>query len=277
MIGRELKEVARPSRAAGPAEGVAEAAGLSCDSLHLAERGLEKLKGVSLRVARGEIFGVAGVDGNGQKELAECILGLRRPRAGTISFAGRRVNRLSVAQRKRLGLAYVSDDRHRDGLVLEMDLAENFLLESLDMPGFAKRGIIDMKKCRRAAESAISAYGIKTTGTGAQVRLLSGGNQQKLILARQLASHPAIIVASQPTRGLDVGAALFVRERLLERRAAGTAILLVSSDLEEILALSDRIAVMHRGTLSDPVENGPGVDMTRIGLLMAGHGAGESR
>jgi ABC-type uncharacterized transport system ATPase subunit len=281
MIGRELKELSRPARAAGPAEcaaaGVTEAPGLACDALHLSERGLEKLKGVSLRVARGEIFGVAGVDGNGQKELAECILGLRHPRTGTISFGGRRVDRLSVAMRKRLGLAYVSDDRHRDGLVLEMDLAENFLLEFLDIPGFAKRGIIDMGKCRRAAESAIAAYGIKTTGTAAQVRLLSGGNQQKLILARQLASNPSVIVASQPTRGLDVGAAQFVRERLIERRAAGTAILLLSTDLDEILALSDRIAVMHRGTLSEPVENAPGVDMTRIGLLMAGHAAGDSQ
>jgi general nucleoside transport system ATP-binding protein len=277
MIGRELKEVSRPAPGARAGEGAAAAPGLSCDSLRLCERGLEKLKGVSLRVARGEIFGIAGVDGNGQKELAECILGLRRPSAGSIFFAGRRVDRLSVAQRKRLGLAYVSDDRHRDGLVLEMDLGENFLLESLDMPGFSRHGIIDMKKCRRAAESAISAYGIKTTGTSAQVRLLSGGNQQKLILARQLATNPSLIVASQPTRGLDVGAAQFVRERLVERRAAGTAIVLLSSDLDEILTLCDRIAVMHRGTLSEPVENGPGVDMTRIGLLMAGHAAEESR
>jgi general nucleoside transport system ATP-binding protein len=275
MIGRELKEVARPAGGTALAEGSAAVPGLQCDGLRSGEHGLEKLKGVSLEVGRGEIFGVAGVDGNGQKELAECILGLRRPNAGTVRFAGRRVERLSVAQRKKLGLAYVSDDRHRDGLVLEMDLAENFLLESLDVPGFAPRGILDLKKCRRAAETAISEYGIKTTGTAAQVRLLSGGNQQKLILARQLASNPSIIVASQPTRGLDVGAAHFVRERLVECRAAGCAILLLSSDLDEILALSDRIGVMHRGALSAPVANGPGMDMTRIGLLMAGHAAGE--
>ncbi len=276
MIGRELKEVARPARVTSSAEAGTEAPGLKLDSLVLAERGLEKLRGLSLRIARGEIVGIAGVDGNGQKELAECVLGLRRQSAGSISFAGRRVNQLSVARRKRLGLAFIPDDRHLDGLVLEMDLAENFLLEALTLPGFVKRGIIDRRKCRQAAESAIAGYGIKATGASEPARLLSGGNQQKLILARELASDPSIIVASQPTRGLDVGAAQFIRKCLLERRAAGAAILLLSSDLDEILALSDRIAVIHRGILSEPMENGPGVDVTQIGLLMAGHTAMDS-
>jgi len=275
MIGRELKEVARSPRGTAPSR-PGEAPGLELESLVLADRGLEKLKGVSLRVGRGEILGIAGVDGNGQKELAECVLGLRRLASGSISFGGRRVERLSVAQRKRRGLAYVSDDRHRDGLVLEMDLAENLLLKDLAIRGFAKPGIIDMKRCRQAAETAIADYGIKTTGTSEPSRLLSGGNQQKLILARELASAPSFIVASQPTRGLDVGATQFVRERLLERRAAGAAVLLLSADLDEILALSDRIAVMHRGSLSKPIENAPGVDLTRIGLLMAGHAGVES-
>jgi general nucleoside transport system ATP-binding protein len=266
MIGRELTHAARPAGRPA-ADGTP---GLDVQDLRLTEHGLEKLKGVSFRVARGEILGVAGVDGNGQKELAECLLGLRRAPAGTVRFAGRSVDRLSVAQRKKLGLAYVSDDRHRDGLVLEMDLAENFLLRALAIPGFARHGIIDRGRCRQAAEAAIADFGIKTTGAAAAARLLSGGNQQKLILARELASAPSLIVASQPTRGLDVGATEFIRERLLACRAAGAAVLLVSIDLDEILALSDRIAVMHRGTLSEPVDNGPCVDMTRLGLLMAG-------
>ena len=272
MIGRELTHAARPPRPTKAVTG--ELPGLEAQGLQLSERGLEKLKGVSLSVGRGEILGVAGVDGNGQKELAECVLGLRRPGAGTVRFEGRRVDRLSVAQRKRLGLAYVSDDRHRDGLVLQMDLAENFLLRALAIPGFTRHGVIDRRKSRRAAEAAIAEYRIKTTGTAAPARFLSGGNQQKLILARELASAPSVIVASQPTRGLDVGATEFIREQLLACRAAGAAVLLVSIDLDEILALSDRIVVMHRGSLSAPVDNGPGVDMTRLGLLMAGHAAG---
>jgi general nucleoside transport system ATP-binding protein len=272
MIGRALTHAARTARQDARSAGApAERPGLAVDGLRLFERGLEKLTGVSLSVARGEILGVAGVDGNGQKELAECILGLRRPGAGTVLFGGRRVDRMTVAQRKKLGLAYVSDDRHRDGLVLEMDLAENFLLRALAIPGFSRHGIIDRRKCRTAAEAAISDYGIKTTGAASAARLLSGGNQQKLILARELAGSPSVIVASQPTRGLDVGATEFIRERLLACRATGAAVLLVSIDLDEILALSDRIVVMHRGTLSPSVDNGPGVDMTRLGLLMAGH------
>jgi len=269
MIGRELARAARPVRQ-GQA-GMAALAGLEVQGLRYSERGLWKLMGVSLSVSRGEILGVAGVDGNGQKELAECVLGLRHPGAGTVRFAGRRVDRLSVAQRKKLGLAYVSADRHRDGLVLQMDLAENFLLRALGIPGFIRRGIIDWRKCRQATESAITDYGIKTTGADAPARILSGGNQQKLILARELASAPSVIVASQPTRGLDVGATEFIRGRLIACREAGAAILLVSFDLDEIMVLSDRIVVMHRGTLSEPVLNGPDVDMTRLGLLMAGH------
>ena len=274
MIGRELKEVTRTARlgtAVGETAAVTEPPGLEVEGLCLAERGLEKLRQVSFRVARGEILGVAGVDGNGQKELVECVLGLRRHGSGSISFAGCRVDRLTVAGRKKLGLAYVSDDRHRDSLILEMDLAENFLLGSFSIPGFVRRGIVDMGSCAKAAQSAIAEFGIKAAGASSPVRLLSGGNQQKLILARELASAPSLIVASQPTRGLDVGAALFIRERLVERAAAGAAILLISADLDEVLALSDRIVVMHRGAMSAPVENGSGVDMTRIGMLMAGN------
>jgi general nucleoside transport system ATP-binding protein len=273
-IGRELREAVRT---AAPQAGPAAAPGLELDSVALLERGLHSLKEVSLRVNRGEILGIAGVDGNGQKELAECILGLRHLTAGTICLGGQRVDRMPVARRKKLGLAYVSDDRHRDGLVLPMDLAENLLLRDLATRRSGRPGLVDMRRYRREAEKAMAEYGIKATGPSAPSRLLSGGNQQKLVLARELAFEPSVIVASQPTRGLDVGATQFVRERLLERRAAGAAVLLVSADLDEILAISDRIAVMHRGSLSAPIVNGPGVDMTRIGLLMAGHTGEEVR
>ncbi len=242
--------------------------------------------GVSLSIRAGEIHGIAGVDGNGQKELAERILGLRDgrharrgSRSGTapdrgderIRLRGVRIDGMDVAARRRLGVAYVSDDRHRDGLVLAMNPVENMLLNLKTVPGFLRRGFIDRKACLAATSAAVESYGIRISGPGRPVALLSGGNQQKLVLARELSGTPALLVAFQPTRGLDIGATEFVRGRILERRSAGCAILLVSADLEEILALSDRISVMYRGALSDPMPNDGCLDMTRLGLLMAGH------
>jgi simple sugar transport system ATP-binding protein len=271
MIGRELERVQRSAREeTRRAGGNAQAPGLRLDGVDLIQHGNAKLRKINLEIPPGEILGIAGVDGNGQRELAECILGLRRPSSGSILFAGIRVDDLGVARRKRLGLAFVPDDRHRDALLLEMDLSDNYLLETLDLPAFSRCGIVSRRKVRLATEAAIAAYGIRTTGPAAQARLLSGGNQQKLILARGLAREPAVIVASQPTRGLDIGAAEFVRGRLLESRSRGSSILLISADLDEVLALSDRIAVMYRGSLCEPMENCPDIDMTRIGLLMAG-------
>ena len=273
MIGRELVKVSARARKAPSADRAPP--GLELDSVNLVENGLFKLRNVKLKVEPGEILGIAGVDGNGQKELAECILGLRRPNSGSVFFNGKRVEGLGVSERKHLGLAYVPDDRLRDALILEMSLAENYLLESLAIPGFVSRGFVDSRKCRKSAESAVRTYRIKSSGIGSAVRLMSGGNQQKLVLARCLAHDPAIIVASQPTRGLDIGAAEFVRERLLERRASACTVLLISADLDEILQLSDRMAVIYRGAVSEAIENGPDIDMTRIGLLMAGHAGAE--
>ncbi len=272
MIGRKLKPASCEGRSAG---GRGSSPVLEISSLDLARRGLGKLSDVSLSIGAGEILGIAGVDGNGQKELAECILGLRSAGPGSISILGARIEKTGVAARKRLGLAYISDDRHGDGLVMEMDLAENCLLSLKAGKGFVRNGFIDGKKCRAAAESAVTAFGIKTPGISVPVRLLSGGNQQKLILARELSGSPSVIVAFQPTRGLDIGAAEFIRERILERRAAGCAVLLISADLEEILALSDRICVIYHGRLSEAVPNDSCIDMTRIGLLMAGHSPAE--
>ncbi len=277
MIGREVAKAGRARHgAASPSattRTAASPAALRLDSVRLSERGREKLSGISLEVHGGEILGIAGIDGNGQRELAECVLGLRRSGSGSVRFGGSSVEGKGVAARARLGLAYVPDDRHRDGLVLDMDLAENFALKSLDRPGLRGRLFLNRSRLAAAAAEAIRDYGIKASGPSSGARLLSGGNQQKLILARELAGSPSIVVVSQPTRGLDVGAAEFVRERLIERRDAGAAILLISADLDEILALSDRIAVMHRGRLSESLANDEGLDLTRLGLLMAGEGA----
>ena len=178
-----------------------------------------------------------------------------------------------VRARKRAGLAYISDDRHHDGLMMGMDLTGNYLLGRLDDRNFVRAGFLRLRAGRDATRAAIEDYRIKTTGDAQQVRLLSGGNQQKLILARELGASPAprAIVAFQPTRGLDIGATEFVHDTLLARRAGGASILLISSDLDELLAVSDRIAVLHRGVLSESFDNDGSIDMTRIGLLMGGH------
>ncbi|MEI6387371.1 MAG: ABC transporter ATP-binding protein [Spirochaetota bacterium] len=300
MIGRELKSPAKrdaaaamplhaaappllaaaaavPSRAAVPPSPSAaqDRAGLEARAISLHPVSGKGLQSVSFSVAPGEIFGIAGVDGNGQKELAECLLGLRIPDSGRLLFGGLPVEGLGPGQRKRRGLAYVSDDRHHDGLVLGFDLAENYLLGKLDDPRFVRFGLVDRKACLRGAAGAIADYHIKTRGPSEEVRLLSGGNQQKLILARELSSGPAIIVAFQPARGLDIGATEFVHERLLERRAAGSSVLLISSDMDELLGLADRIAVLHRGRLSPAYDNDGSLDMMRIGLLMGGQGMAE--
>ncbi len=269
MIGRPLvrpPRAGRPARAAGP--------GLELEGLRAWDRGVEKLAGVSLSIAPGEIVGVAGVDGNGQKELAECLLGVRRAAAGAVRLRGEPLDRLGTGARRRKGLAFVSDDRHHDGLILGMDLSENYLLGFLEDRRFVRRGLLDLSRTVRDTAAAIARFGIAAPGPRAATRLLSGGNQQKLVLARELAGEPLALVAFQPSRGLDLGAAEFVGERLLERRAAGCAILLISADLEELLWLSDRLTVMVRGTLTEPEENDGRVDLTRLGLRMAGHPGG---
>jgi len=266
MIGRPLVRPQRARRQAAPGPGL-ELEGLRCW-----DRGVERLAGVSLSVAPGEIVGVAGVDGNGQKELAECVLGLRRA-SGAVRLAGAALDGLTTAARRRRGLAFVSDDRHHDGLVLGLSLEENYLLGFLSDRRFVRRGVIARRWTSRETAAAIAAFGIAAPGPRAETRLLSGGNQQKLVLARELAGAPRALVALQPSRGLDPGAAEFVGEQLLARREAGCAVLLLSADLEELLWLSDRLVVMYRGRLSAPLENGErggGIDLTRLGLLMAG-------
>jgi simple sugar transport system ATP-binding protein len=238
---------------------------------------VERLAGVDLAVAPGEIVGVAGVDGNGQKELAECVLGVRRASAGSVRLGGEPLDGLGTAARRRRGLAFISDDRHHDGLVLDLSLEENYLLGFLADRRFVRRGLLDQARIGRETAAAIAAFRIAAPGPRAATRLLSGGNQQKLVLARELAGAPRAVVAFQPSRGLDPGAAEFVGERLLERREAGCAVLLVSADLEELLWLSDRLTVMVRGRLSAPVENDGHIDLTRLGLQMAGQLDGEPR
>jgi len=233
------------------------------------QNGLEAVKEVSLTVRAGEIVGIAGVDGNGQTELVEAIVGLRRPAAGSIDLKGRDITHASTRETIHAGVSHVPEDRHRRGLVLEFDLAENLILgDHRDAP-YAKRGIMDGRAISDAAKSRIKDYDVRTPSEHVLAGALSGGNQQKLVLARELGREPGMLVAAQPTRGLDVGAIEFVHRRLLAERGNGTAILLVSMELEEVMSLSDRILVMYGGRVVAEFAAGE-ADSERIGYFMTG-------
>ena len=267
MIGRALNLIARtpPKKT--------EEAGVELAHISLEAHKRAQLTDVSLSIRPGEILGIAGVDGNGQKELAEVILGVRRHTAGRVLLCGQDVSALDVHKRKALGIGYISDDRHHDGLIMDMGLSENMLLQGDVHNGFFKKGFIDRKAVRAATKDAVEKFSIKTHALETPIRLLSGGNQQKLILSRELYAGVKLIVAFQPTRGLDIGASEFIRTQLLQYREHGCCILLISADLEEIFALSDRVAVIHTGRIMGVCDNDARVDMTQIGLMMAGRTA----
>lgn len=268
MIGRDLNPVQRDKKLW---EGTGNKLRLCIENLSYSDHNLEKLHDITLSLRPGEILGIAGVDGNGQKELAECIIGILKAGQGSIKLDDLPVDNLSIASRKKMGLSYISDDRHHDGLIMDMNLVENFLLKTDTQKNFLNRGFINYQKCRTETETAVTSYNIKTPGTEVPISLLSGGNQQKLILARELSGNPSVIIAFQPTRGLDIGASEFIREQLISLGKRGCSVLLISTDMEEILSLSDRLGVMFEGRMVAVMENDDDIDMTRIGLLMAGH------
>lgn len=230
------------------------------------------LDNIDLTVNKGEVLGIAGVDGNGQTELAEVIAGIRKNTSGDICFMGENIQKATVKQRFEKGISYISDDRHADGLVIDMTLKENMLLKNYDKEPFSKKGIFNKKPIEEQAKQAIDKFQIKTTGTTGMesvVKLLSGGNQQKIIIAREVTEDAKLVIANQPTRGLDIGATEFVRQTLMDVRNSDRSVLLISADLEEILALSDRIAVMFGGRIVG-VLNRNEADVQKLGLLMGG-------
>lgn len=231
--------------------------------------GLPLIKGVSFQVRAGEILGIAGIEGNGQSELVEAIAGLRRSVSGAIKIGGCDVAGLRPADVASHGLSFIPEDRHKRGLVLDFSVEENLVLGKHRRRPFARKGRMNLRQISTHADRLISEYGIKTAGARAPARTLSGGNQQKVVVARELSKDPKVIVAFQPTRGLDVGAARFVHSRLLDCRRAGKAVLLVSLELEEILALSDRILVLYEGQIVGSFASGE-ADEQQIGYLMAG-------
>ncbi|WP_274630732.1 ABC transporter ATP-binding protein [Arvimicrobium flavum] len=228
------------------------------------------LDGVSLTLTGGEITGLAGVSGNGQAALAALLAGTEKPVAGTIRVGGNAPADWSPRAALGAGIARIPEDRHAVGSIGDMSVTENVIGERYRTERFSRRGFLDWKAARSFAEELIRDYDVKCPSPEARIRLLSGGNMQKLILGRALDPDPIVILANQPTRGLDVGAVAYVHKRLLKARARGAAILLISEDLEEILALSDRVVVMSKGQLSAPSKRGERT-VRELGELMAGH------
>jgi simple sugar transport system ATP-binding protein len=225
------------------------------------------LSGINFEVMPGEIFGIAGVDGNGQAELAECLAGLRRPSAGSIRVAGE-ARAANPAAFRHAGVMVIPADRRRRGLALPLSITENLALGVYDKGEYRRGPILLWPRLRERANELIRRFDIRTPGPDEPARALSGGNQQKVVVARALADAMRVVVAVNPTRGLDVGAIAFVHDALRRAQAAGAAIVLISTELDEVLALSDRVAVLYEGRFSGIVP--PDTPREEIGLLMGG-------
>ncbi len=265
MVGREvLLRVEKTPAQAG--EVVLEVSGLNV----IDDRGIEKVSGVSLTVRAGEIVGIAGVDGNGQSELIDAITGLRAPHDGTIRVAGRELHHANARKMLDAGVGHIPEDRQRRGLVLEFSIAENIALHDYAEPPDAKWGWLFPRRLVERARVLIREFDVRGGGPLTRARGLSGGNQQKVIAAREISRNPRVLVAAQPTRGVDVGAIEYLHRRLVEERDAGRAILLISLELDEIMSLSDRILVMYEGRIVG--EHAAGVSEEQIGLEMLGGG-----
>ncbi len=231
--------------------------------------GTESLRGVDLQVFAGEILGLAGVSGNGQRDLAEVVSGLRPATAGKVILNSKEITGFSAGRILELGLSYVPEERMKDGMIRDFTVSENLILREHNRPPYSRAGFLDFRSIARKSQELIKRFNVKTPSQDTPVKNLSGGNIQKLILARELSRKPGVLVAAQPTRGLDIGATNDVHKLLLEQRSQGTAILLISEDLDEILALSDRIAVIYEGKIMGIV-NQEDANAENLGLLMAG-------
>ena len=264
MVGREvLLRVEKPP--ATPGDVV-----LEVEDVHVVDdRGIEKVRGVSLEVRAGEIVGIAGVDGNGQTELVEAITGLHKRESGRILVGGHAVSSHASARTiLESGVGHIPEDRHRYGLVLDFSLAENVALHDYRYPPDSRFGWLRPSVLVEKARRLIKEFDVRGGGPQTKARSLSGGNQQKLVAAREVDRDPKVLIAAQPTRGLDVGAIEFLHRRLVEERDSGRAILLVSLELDEVLSLSDRILVMYEGRIV--AEHGAGVTEEEIGVEMLG-------
>jgi simple sugar transport system ATP-binding protein len=271
MVGREISfEVEKEDREAG-------AVVLKVDNLSaLNNRKVMGLKDFSLEVRSGEILGLAGVDGNGQNELVEVITGLRKAESGQVMLKGTDITNLSIRERIRMGMAHIPADRHKHGLILDYSIEENMILKNYNQEPYAEKGLLNQEAIQEHTGRVMAEFDVRSgQGSIALARSLSGGNQQKAIVGREIDSDPDLLIAVQPTRGLDVGAIEYIHKRIVEQRDKGKAVLLVSLELDEILSLSDRIAVITNGELIGIVE-AKETNEQEIGLMMAGVQRGET-
>jgi simple sugar transport system ATP-binding protein len=270
MVGREV-QLTVDRGISHPGEPVLRLSGLQAKD----DRGNLAVRGVDLEVRAGEILGIAGVAGNGQDELVEAIIGLRHPTAGTVTLAGADVTGRSPRDMNEAAVAYVPADRHRFGLITPFSLADNLVLTSYYRRPYARGMIRDGDAIQRDALSSIERFDIRTPSATVSAGTLSGGNQQKAVVAREFDRELKLLVLDQPTRGLDVGSIEFIHRQVIAKRDAGTAVLLVSAELDEVLEMSDRIGVMYAGRIVAIVE-GRTADKNEVGLLMATGGADRS-
>jgi simple sugar transport system ATP-binding protein len=231
---------------------------------------VQALKDLSLTVSKGEILGIAGVDGNGQSEMAEIVSGLRKVQSGQVVIDGRDITGMSPKQIREWGLAYIPEDRLNTGLILEYSIAENLILDRWYSRPYSGKIFLNKHEMKRFAEEIVTNFDVRTPSLDIQVRYLSGGNLQKIVLGRELSREHKLIIAHNPTRGLDVGAAEYVHKQLFKQRDSGVGVLLLSLDLDEILLVSDRIAVIYAGRIMGVFDRAT-ADVDKIGPLMGGY------
>lgn len=265
MVGREFTKASRSSVTGTPVK-VLELKAVSA----LNDRLAPALHSVSLALSSGEILGISGVDGNGQAELAQVIAGLRHVTSGDIELDGQSILGLSVRDRiVKSQISYVPEDRHSTGLVLDYPIGRNLILRDFDRPPISRFGLIDHRAVQIRAGEMVERFDIRTPGLNQPVRLMSGGNQQKVILARELSSRPRVLIIAQATKGLDVGAIAFVQNKILEEKARGAAIIYISTELEHLVEIADRVGILCAGRLS-PIMRAEDATSERIGQYMAG-------
>lgn len=264
MVGRSVSFVTEKEEAQ-PKEVVLQISDLVVNE----NRGVPAVKELSLDVRAGEIVGIAGIDGNGQSELIQAITGLRKVKSGSIKIKGQEVVGLSPRKITEMNVSHVPEDRHRDGLVLEMKLSENIALQTYYKEPLSKNGVLNYNQINSYARKLMEEFDVRAANEIVPASALSGGNQQKAIIAREVDRNPDLLIVSQPTRGLDVGAIEYIHKRLIDERDKGKAVLVVSFELDEILNLSDRIAVIHDGKIQGIVKPSE-TNKQELGILMAG-------
>lgn len=265
MVGREVNFTVNKEQA-DPKDVVLKISDLVVKD----SRGLKAVDGLNLEIRRGEILGIAGVDGNGQTELLEAISGLKEAESGSIQLLGKDIKKIPIRQRTELGIGHIPQDRHKHGLILDFKLAENMVLQTYYKAPYSKHGILNEAAINDKATKLIEEFDVRSgQGIHTKTRAMSGGNQQKAIIAREVDRSPELLIAGQPTRGLDVGAIEFIHKKLIEERDKGRAVLLVSLELDEVMNVSDRIAVIFEGRIVGIVDAKDATE-NQLGLMMAG-------